>query len=174
MANQTSKLNIGDKIGFTYLAQDIDANDKILFFPVVGIGERDGETAYYFQFPDGEVSRAGVRHSDLGAYVIERLAPEAASVADRMICLSDRRAEFAEALTRAGKSDLEVFPDWERDAFVIVNNDKGNEYKVNFETRADGKLYGDCECSDFSFRKRICKHIGEVLAESLFSAAVRN
>lgn len=98
----------------------------------------------------------------------------AAPTADRMICLSDRKGEFAEALARAGKSDLEVFADWERDTFVVVNNDKANEYKVIFETRADGKLYGDCECGDFTYRKRICKHIGEVLAESLFSAAARN
>lgn len=161
-------LQIGDKIGFTYLAQDVDLNDKVLFMPVVAIGERDGEPAYFFQYPDGDISRAGIPHSTLSSYTVERRA----EASPKMICLSERKGEIAEALTRGKDQNLEVFPDWERDGFVVVNHTGKSEYRVKLET-VGGQVWSECECCDFEFRKRVCKHIGEVLINGFSVAATR-
>ncbi len=162
MKNQN--LKIGDKIGFTFLASDVDGADKTLFFPVCEITERDGERAYLVEFPDGTRNSAAITQSSL-AYRAVQIEPT--GMPD-MLCISDRKAEFVEALQRGKNSDLEVFPHWERDTFVVVNNDNGNEYRVCLET-ANGKTYGECECPDHTFRKRICKHIGAVLIDSMLT-----
>ncbi len=176
MASANFKLKIGDKIGFVILAQGIDDNDKTLFFPVCEITTRDGETAYRYMYPDGEISSAAIRQSDLSSHVIkihkttvETIQPSAAT--DKMICISERRSEFVEALNRGKNSDLEVYADWDKDAFVVVNRDNGAEYRVSLETR-DGGLLGECQCKDFTYRKRICKHLSEVLANALFTVNI--
>ena len=100
-------------------------------------------------------------------------APEVISQpADKMICLSDRRVEFCEALLRGKNSRLEVYADWDKDAFVVVNGDNKNEYRVHLESRHEGKLFAECECPDFEFRKRACKHISEVLVFALFNTGI--
>lgn len=164
MKNQNLNLKIGDKIGFTFLASDVDDADKTLFFPVCEITERDGEPAYKVEFPDGTISSAAIRQSDLANRAVQI---EPVGTPD-MICITERKTEFREALERGKTSDLEVFPDWERDAFVVVNNDKGNEYRVNLQT-ANGRLYGECECADYTYRKRVCKHISEVLTDTILT-----
>ncbi len=145
------------------------------FFPVAQITTRDGETAYRYIYPDGEMSASAIRQSDLSSHVIkihkttvETIQPQ---VSDKMICISERRSEFVEALNRGKNSDLEVFADWEKDAFVVVNRDKAAEYRVNLETR-DGQSFVGCECKDFEFRKRICKHISSVLVDALFTVKI--
>jgi len=82
-----------------------------------------------------------------------------------LICLGDREREFTEALARADKNNLEVFHDWERDSFVVVNHDSRTEYKVTLKTTG-GKVFASCECSDFSKRSRVCKHQAEVLRDA--------
>jgi hypothetical protein len=79
-----------------------------------------------------------------------------------LICLNDREREFIEATSRAGKNNLEVFHDWEPDAFVVVNHDNHSEYKVILKT-IKGKVFASCECKDFSSRSRVCKHISITL-----------
>ena len=105
--------------------------------------------------------------------VIAQNMPAKVSVAapvktDRMICLSDRKAEFKQAMKRGLENDLEVYPDFEPDTFVVVNRTKKSEYRVRCETRADGKTYTECACRDFEFRKHICKHQAEVLQDIFF------
>lgn len=90
---------------------------------------------------------------------------------NRMICLSNRRQEFTEALNRGKDNRFDVFADWDRDAFVVVNLDNRAEYRVKLETQ-DGSLHASCECPDFGFKKRVCKHIGEVLTNALFNMSV--
>lgn len=165
MKNQNLNLKIGDKIGFTYLASDIDDNDKTLFFEVVEITERDGERAYFIEFPDGTRNRSAIKQSDLAHRAVQI---EPIGVPD-MLCLSERKDEFVEALERGKASNLEVFPDWERDAFYVKNHDKENEYRVNLETYK-GLVYGECSCPDHFYRKRICKHIVAVLIDSMLTA----
>lgn len=165
MKNQNLNLKIGDKIGFTFLASDVDSSDKTLFFPVCEITERDGETAYKVEFPDGTISHAAIRRSDLANRAVQI---EPTGMPD-MLCISERRAEFVEALERGKTSNLEVFPDWDRDAFVVVNHDKGNEYRVNLQS-VNNRVFAECECKDYEFRKRICKHIGSVLVDSMLTA----
>lgn len=167
MMNQIPDLKIGDKIGFVLLASDVDSNDKIIFCPVVEITTRDGERAYRYQFPDGTISSAAIKQSDLSDRVLQI---EPAGVPD-MLSISDRRAEFVEALERGKNSRFEVFPYWDRDTFVVVNQDNKNEYHVELQT-ANGRLYGQCSCPDYTYRKRLCKHISEVLTTTIFSAAV--
>ena len=166
---QNPELKIGDKIGFVMLGQDIDDRDKIVFFPVVEVTTRDGETAYRYEFPDGEISRSAIRHSDLASHVvqIERRVSSA-----KMICLSERRKEFVEALERGKNSNLEVYADWDKDAFVVVNRDNRFEYRVRLET-SGGQLFAECECPDFQYRKRVCKHTSAVLLESFFGAGLK-
>lgn len=89
---------------------------------------------------------------------------------DSMICVSSRRSEFTEALGRGKDNSFEVFADWEKDAFVVVNRTNKTEYKVILETR-ENRLFGKCSCPDFKYRKRTCKHLGEVLVDALFGAA---
>lgn len=157
-------LKIGDKIGFTFLASDIDDQDKTLFFPVCEVTTRDGERAYIVEYPDGSRSRSAIRQSDLAHRAVQ-IEPQGTP---DMICLSDRKAEFRKALERGETSDLEVFPDWERDAFVVVNHKNNHEYRVNLQAH-NGKLYGECFCKDYEIRKRLCKHIGAVLIDSIFT-----
>ncbi|MGC2239096.1 MAG: SWIM zinc finger family protein [Pyrinomonadaceae bacterium] len=84
-----------------------------------------------------------------------------------MLCVSARRIEFVPALERAAKSNLTVYADFEPDTFVVVNKDNGNEYRVNMKT-IDGQLFSDCECEDYCYRRRVCKHIVEVIFFSSF------
>lgn len=167
MKQQIPNLNIGDKIGFVILAQDIDDNDKTIFLPVIEICERDGERAYRYQFPDGSVSRSTIRQSDLAGFALQIEA----QINPKMICLSERKSEFKEALQRGKDNHFEVFADWERDSFVVVNEDNGSEYRVKLETDRE-RLFGQCDCQDFNYRKRICKHLSEVLTFALFTAKV--
>jgi hypothetical protein len=164
MKNQIPNLKIGDKIGFVVLASGIDDTDKNLFFPVVEITERDNEPAYKVEFPDGTISSAAIRQSDLANRAVQI---EPVGTPD-MLCISERRAEFVEALERGKSSNLEVFPDWERDSFVVVNHDKGNEYRVNMQS-VNSQVFAECECPDYEFRKRVCKHIGAVLVDTVLT-----
>lgn len=167
MKNQIPELNIGDRIGFTILANDIDTNDEVIFLPVVEITERDGERAYRYQFPDGSTSYAAIRQSDLVGHALQ-IEPR---VSPNMICLSERKMEFAEALQRGKDNRFEVYADWDKDAFVIVNTDNKTEYRVRFETHKN-QNFVECSCPDFKYRKRICKHVGEVLTGALFTIKV--
>ncbi len=163
----TTELNIGDKIGFTFLAKDIDDADKTVFFTVCEVTERDGERAYKYEFPDGSISSSAIRQSDLVGHAVQ-IEPR---VSRRAICLSDRRDEFRTALERGKDNRFDVFADWDRDAFVVVNLDNKNEYRVTLETNG-GKLFAECSCNDFTYRKRICKHVSEVLTNALFTAKI--
>jgi hypothetical protein len=163
-AQQTPILNIGDKIGFVILAQDIDDRDKTVFFPVVEITARDGERAYRYQFPDGTVSRSAIRQSALTAYALQ-IEPQ---VATKMLNLTERRGEFVDALNRSKSSNLEVYDDFDKDAFAVVNKDNGTEYRVKLKLHK-GQLFGECECQDFTYRKRVCKHLSEVLIFAVFT-----
>lgn len=84
-----------------------------------------------------------------------------------MISLSNRKKEFFEAVKRGENSNLEVFEAWDMDSFVVVNRDNKNEYRVNLK-HVDEMILADCECADFTFRGRVCKHIGAVLVDRLF------
>lgn len=86
-----------------------------------------------------------------------------------MLCLNDRKGEFRSALHRAEKSTLEVFPDFERDQFVVVNKENDSEYHVKIAA-SNGLVFGKCECADFRKRNRICKHLSSVLADTFFGA----
>lgn len=86
-----------------------------------------------------------------------------------MICLNDRKDEFRAALHRAENSDLTVFPDFERDGFVVVNSDTNGEYRVKLHSE-NGSVGASCTCPDFQNRSRVCKHISEVLADTFFGA----
>jgi hypothetical protein len=83
-----------------------------------------------------------------------------------MICLSDRKVEFKEAAERADRSELYVFAD-APDRFGVVNGESKAHYRVNLKT-IEARFYADCECADFTYRKRLCKHIAAVLSELLF------
>jgi len=100
-----------------------------------------------------------------------RLQPETAFDAEtakaEMLCITERRSEFVEALTRGANSDLIVYADFEPDTFVVVNRENKKEYRVTLKT-IDKILFGLCECPDFIYRKRVCKHIGEVLTSNVF------
>ena len=166
--NQTPELKIGDKIGFVILAQDVDENDRVIFFPVVEVTTRDGETAYKYEFPDGKISSSAIRHSDLASHVVQ-IEP---TVSPKMICLSERKTEFVEALERGKNSNLEVYADWDKDSFVVVNRDNRFEYPVRLEA-SGGKIFSQCSCPDFQYRRRVCKHISAVLLESFFGAGLK-
>lgn len=165
MKNQNLFLKVGDKIGFTFMASEVDADDKTLFFPVCQITTRDNERAYLVEFPDGTVSKSAIRQSDLANRAVQ-IAPVGTP---DMVCISDRKDEFVSALERGKKSNLEVFPYWERDTFVVKNHDNKKEYHVNFQN-ADSKIFAECTCPDYEFKKRLCKHIGAVLVTSIFSS----
>ena len=167
MKNQTIQLNIGDEIGFVFMAQNTDEKDKTVFFKVVEITERDGERAYRYQFPDGEISRSAIRQSDLADHAV-KIQPKAEP---DMLCLSMRKDEFIDALNRGESSNLQVFNDWEFNSFVVKNRTNCTEYRVNLDT-ANGKVFGECTCPDYEYRKRVCKHISAVLADALFGMSV--
>ncbi|HRH43439.1 MAG TPA: SWIM zinc finger family protein [Pyrinomonadaceae bacterium] len=83
-----------------------------------------------------------------------------------MLCLTDRKQEFKQASDRASKSDLCVFCD-APDRYVVVNIEARANYGVKLRT-AEGRIYADCDCGDFVFRQRVCKHIAAVIDEILF------
>lgn len=165
----TQQLNIGDRIGFVIQANGIDENDQVIFFPVVEVTSTEGgERAYHYEFPNGEISRAAIRQSDLASHVLQIEA----QVSPKMLCLSERKQEFVEALNRGKDNRFEVFADWDKDAFVVVNCDNRAEYRVRLETYKN-QLFAECECPDFVYRKRVCKHVGEVLTNALFTNLVK-
>lgn len=165
--NSTENLNVGDEIGFVKLASGIDGIDTVMYFPIVEVTDRDGERAYYYQYPDGARSSAAFKHSQLASHMISvrRTVPVAAADTPDalLICISDRRAEFREALERGENWNLQVIEDFERDNYIVRNLDNGNEYRVMLET-VGIQVYAACECPDYSYRSRVCKHISEVLA----------
>lgn len=163
MKTENFDLNIGDEIAFVILAKDAESNDRTIYFPVAEVCEADGERAYRYQYPDGELSHGVIRQSELVGHSV-KINVEAETVSN-LICLSDRKEEFMQALNRAKNSDLIVYADFEPDTFVVVNRGK-SEYRVKLQT-VSGQLYAECGCPDFKFRKRICKHIGEVLTETV-------
>jgi hypothetical protein len=83
-----------------------------------------------------------------------------------MLCLTDRKREFKQASERAEQSELYVFCD-APDRYGVVNGESKVNYGVNLKTN-QGRIYVDCECADFVFRKRLCKHIAAVIDEILF------
>jgi hypothetical protein len=83
-----------------------------------------------------------------------------------MLCLTDRKQEFKQASDRADQSELYVFCD-APDNYGVVNGKSKVNYNVNLKT-VDGRIFADCECGDFVFRNRVCKHIAAVIDELLF------
>ena len=83
-----------------------------------------------------------------------------------MLCLTDRKQEFKQASARAEKSELYVFCD-APDRYGVVNGESKENYGVNLKTTG-GRIFADCECADFVYRKRLCKHIAAVIDEILF------
>jgi len=83
-----------------------------------------------------------------------------------MLCLTDRKQEFKQASERAENSELYVFAD-APDRYGVVNVESKEIYGVNLKTRK-GRIFADCDCADFVFRKRLCKHIAAVIDEILF------
>ncbi len=133
------------------------------------INDRDGGVQIYAQKVSGDaMERAKVIIA--ANTTVESFEPVKT---DRMLCVNERRDEFTDALTRGKNSRLEVYEDWDADAFVVVNMDNKAEYRVHLESR-ENQLFARCECPDFSYRRRICKHIGESLTHCLFSVAVKN
>lgn len=165
---QIKPLSIGDKIGFVTIGANIEDADAINFYAVVEITTRDGERAYKYAFPDGTVSSAAFAHSRLDSHMIriERRPDK------RMICLTDQpRAVVQGALKRSFENEFEVFGDWYRDTYVVVNKTKNTEYRVELETIGK-KAYASCTCKDFQYRKQACKHVMEVMQFTFFVAAV--
>lgn len=167
MNNQNLQLNVGDKIGFVIQANGIDDNDRVIFFAVAEVTTRDGERAYKYEFPDGSISRAAIRQSDLVGHAVQ-IEPR---IDSKMLCLSERKSEFREALERGKDNRFEVYADWDKDAFVVVNLDNKAEYRVQLQSH-NGGLHGSCECPDFFYKKRLCKHLGEVLANALLTVKI--
>ncbi|MBS3915571.1 MAG: SWIM zinc finger family protein [Bacteroidetes bacterium] len=169
---QLTKLEIGDEIGFVTLAQNVDDKDRVVFFPVVEVTTRDGERAYRYLYPDGQVSASAIKESNLDNYTIkihrcEVIAPQVENVPNLAICLNDRKDEFRGALKRGMDNDLQVSDGWDKDSFFVTNRTNKSEYRVEFEA-VDGRVYADCECADALYRKRICKHIAAVLEDNFF------
>jgi hypothetical protein len=81
------------------------------------------------------------------------------------ICLNDRVEEFISAAQRAANFRLEVFADWDKNHYVVVNRDAKSEYRVAFQTR-DERAFAACSCPDFKKRSRVCKHVVAVLKET--------
>src|SRR5438105_9494997 len=46
------------------------------------------------------------------------------------VCLNDRLDEFKSAAARAANCKLQVFADWDKDHFVVVNREAKTEYHV--------------------------------------------
>ena len=166
MNNQIEQLKIGDEIGRVNFANSRDENDSVVFFPVAEITLRDGEIAYRYMYPDGELSRSAVKHSELKHHLV-KVQEVIKPVSEEMICLSDRKKEFVEAMERGFDFDLQVFADWEKDTFVVVNHDSGNEYRIGIKSN-DGQVFASCSCPDFKYRRRICKHVASVLSDTFF------
>jgi hypothetical protein len=167
---QPIKLEVGDQLGFFQLAQDIDSNDRVVFFPIVEVTERDGERAYRYQYPDGQISRGAIKESNLDNYSIKINRAEvvpAPQIPNLAICLSDRQDEFTEAFKRGMTNDFEIFDGWDADTFFVVNRTNNSEYRIEFET-IHGKTYAECNCPDFCFRRRICKHLSFAFVEIFF------
>jgi len=160
-------LKIGDEIGFVINAQGIDTQDATIFLPVVEVTRIGDETAYRCQFPDGQI-RGAIPQSALVGHEI-KIKPVST---DGMICLLERVNEFAEAMKRGTNWNLQVYQAWEKDSYYVRNLDNDKEYLVNLKT-IDGRTFCDCECPDFIFRNRICKHVAEVLTYSLFRTTGR-
>lgn len=171
MSNQNIQLNIGDEIGFVIIKRDIDSVDETVYFPVVEITTRDNERAYRYMYPDGNISASAIRQSELKYHSL-RINSQVQGKAE-MLCLSNRKTEFLEAVSRGENSRLEVFNAWERDSFHVKNHDNGKEYRVNLKSN-DGKVFADCECADYIYRNRVCKHIGAVLTDSIFGVLAKN
>jgi hypothetical protein len=83
-----------------------------------------------------------------------------------MLCLTERKHEFRKASERADQSELYVFCD-APDRYGVMNGESKVNYGVNLKTE-EGRIYADCECADFVYRKRLCKHIAAVIDEILF------
>lgn len=83
-----------------------------------------------------------------------------------MISLAGRKLEFKAASERADASELYVFNDGP-DVFGVVNGETKQHYSVLLKT-VSGQLCASCECPDYLYRKRVCKHIAAVISESLF------
>lgn len=128
-----------------------------------------GENIYAHRVSGDTIARAKVI---IAANLMNAEESEPAKT-DRMICLNERRDEFTDALTRGKNSRLAVYADWDADAFVVVNHDNNAEYRVSLDNR-DNRFFGSCECPDFTYRKRVCKHIGEVLTHCLFGVSVKS
>lgn len=85
-----------------------------------------------------------------------------------MLCLNERKTEFADALKRAASSTLKVNRGLDQDSFVVVNKTTKREYRVKL-TSNQGTVLTSCDCPDHVHRQRICKHISEVLTDVLIS-----
>lgn len=94
---------------------------------------------------------------------LNELRPDA-----ELICLNDRPAEFASAISRGLDAKLDVYADWEKDIFHVINRGNRKDYEVTFKT-INGKAFGKCSCPDFQMRKRICKHQTRILKELAFT-----
>jgi len=164
------QLNIGDEIGFVILAQSADATDRTVYFPVVEITTRDGQRAYRYQYPDGNISASAIRQSELKYH---SLRINAVQSKPEMLSLVNRKQEFLDAMKRAETSSLEVFNDWERDSFHVKNHRVNTEYRVDLKSE-NGELFATCECADYVYRHRVCKHIGAVLTETIFGMTVKS
>lgn len=174
MNNQNIQLNIGDEIGFVQLNNNADSADTVVFFPVAKVTMRDGERAYHYAYPDGEISRSAIRQSQLSSHVIRVNRAVTFETKPEMLLINkDRINEHAEALLRSSKSKLEVFNDFEFDTYVVVNHDNSKEYRVKLATE-DGQVFSRCECPDFVYRHRVCKHISVTLHEIALGMLARN
>ena len=99
-------------------------------------------------------------------FELQVVKPENFYFDTEMLCLTDRKQEFKQASERAEKSELYVFAD-APDRYGVVNGESKEIYGVNLKTRK-GRIFADCDCADFVFRKRLCKHIAAVIDEILF------
>jgi hypothetical protein len=176
MQTKNLLLEIGDEIGFVILANDVDSNDDIFFCPVVQITTINNERAYFYQYPDGEVSRRPILQSEL-KYKSLRIHSQALKAGQPnksdMVCINDRTKEYLEGLSRGETSKLSVFNDWDNNSFAVKNLVNRKEYKVNFV--CEGKrVFADCDCADFTFRHRVCKHISAVMHDALLSIFASN
>ncbi len=176
MTNQNIQLEVGDEIGFVVLAANVDADDKLFYCPVVSVTRIKGERAYYYQYPDGEVSRRAILQSEL-KYKSLRINSQAVVAPQpdksQMICINDRTNEHLEALGRGEKSKLQVFNNFDRNTYAVKNHDTRKEYNVIFHCEGT-EVYSSCDCADFTYRHRVCKHISAVLHAALLDLVAKN
>lgn len=112
-------------------------------------------------------------HREIVAKIDRQRFPEdlaAAAVEPLMISLNERQAEFTQSIERAAKSKLKVYADFEKDTFVVVNEENKHEHRVALKT-VKGKVLASCDCGDFKNRNRICKHLSVVLLENMLGIA---